>query len=202
MKSASNLSGVVMMKKTPDREIEKWVTVKGRRIPIYKDAGEPEDYDHATQMKSIRKWVRDFDKVTAQDKKVIESFIYWDVKRGRGPISSRLSRGISLSKEDFDNLEVGNEWAEGKLASWSTSIGMATAHSKHNTSDKKPYPVVFRLNTGTSQAAKLTGAYGDYDYKEGEAIMSSKAKFVIVKIKKPRNPLGGGITEVIVEEKK
>lgn len=141
-------------------------------------------YNYSDYQSVVRKWVNDMDHITPREKNVLESFIVDSVKN-KGPVSSTygISRGLSMTNNELNNLKVGETFAEGKLTSWSSRVGIAQSFARENTSTSKPNKVIIRTKSPSSQAAKLTGITNLSKYSEAEAIMSSKAKFKIEKIK-------------------
>lgn len=151
------------------------------------------------QIDAIHKWVKEFDKVTDRDREVIEGWIQEESKNN--PVTNNLTRGVAMSREEVDRFKEGQSYTEGKLASWSTRAGMAQAHARNNKTDDKPCAVTFRIKNGIKKAAKL-GIMQDAKFREGEVVSSKDAKFVISKIKKPKNyDKEGWYTEIWLEEK-
>lgn len=139
--------------------------------------GSSKTYTSQDWAPAIKRWVIQNDTVSEADRKAIEAFISQS-----SPITNKLSRGLSMTETELDNLKVGAVFSEGKLASWSTRVGIAQSFARNNQSDSKPYKVVIRLDEGTDKAAKV-GRLGGSKYDEGEVIMSSSASFEVTKIK-------------------
>lgn len=159
-------------------EQKKYAQIEANAKEAAAKNNEPLSYE--TYLKSIHKWVADMDNVTAKDREVLENFIAHSE-----PVEAQsLSRGITMTRKDKDNLKVGQEWGSGQLSSWSTRIGMAQAHAREKATKEKPCQVVFRFKGGTNKGAKLTGQWKTRGFSENEVIMSSTAKFTIAKIKK------------------
>lgn len=150
-------------------------------------------YSSADWNPAIKRWAIQNDEVSEDDRKAIEAFI-----SQAPPVTNKLSRGLSMSDEELSKLQVGAEFTDGKLASWSTRVGIAQAFARRNVSEAKPNQVVFRLDEGTDQGGKI-GGLGGRRYDEGEVIMSGKAGFVITKIKRDRAV--NGYTTVWVKNK-
>lgn len=142
---------------------------------------------------AIKRWAIQNDVVTQDDRNAIEAFI-----AQAPPVTNKISRGLSMSDEELDNLRVGGVFKEDKLTSWSTRVGIAQAFARHNVSKSKPNLVIVRLDEGTDKAAKI-GTLGGRRYDEGEAIMSKNAEFEITKIKRER--AANGYTTIWVKNR-
>lgn len=142
---------------------------------------------------AIRRWAVQNDTVSPEDRRAIEAFI-----RQAPRVDNNLSRGIAVSPQQEASLEVGGTFSEGKLASWSTRVGIAQSFARNNVTSEKPKMVIVRLDGGTNNAGKI-GGLGGRRYDEGEAIMSSSASFVITKIK--RDKAVNGYTTIWVKER-
>lgn len=141
-------------------------------------------YTYEDYAKALTKWSTDMDRITKEDRKILEAFIEDEVKNV-GPVKSTygISRGISMSDAELNKLQVGGEFKEGKLASWSSKVGIAQSFARENTSESKPNKVVIRTKEPSGQAAKIGRVMSAKKFGEAEALMSSKAKFEIVKMK-------------------
>ena len=141
-------------------------------------------YTYEDYARVLTRWSTDMDRITTEDRKILESFIKDEV-RNVGPVKSAygISRGISMSDAELDKLQVGSEFKEGKLASWSSKVGIAQSFARENTSESKPNKVVIRTKEPSKQAAKIGRIVSTKKFGEAEALMSSKAKFEIVKVK-------------------
>lgn len=145
-------------------------------------------YTYSDYSKAVSKWANDMDNITPEDRKVLEAFIQSEVE-SVGPVSNAygISRGVSMSDAELDALQVGGVFAEGKLASWSSKVGIAQSFARNNASDDKPNKVVIRMKEPSSQAAKIGRVMSQQKkFGEAESIMSSKARFEIVKMKVDR----------------
>lgn len=141
-------------------------------------SGMERSYSREQHISALREWATgDYNSLKHSD--VLEDFI-----RKSDPVRVQsLNRGVSMTQEQADSIRVGDSVSFGGLSSWSSRVGIAQSFARENASDTKPMQVTYRLKNGTDKAAKI-GRLGGGRFDEGEATMSSKAKFKVDKIKK------------------
>lgn len=136
------------------------------------------EYTHEQHVRALETWTQgDYNSLKHSD--ILEDFI----KKSQPVEVQSLSRGVSMSQEQLDNITVGDEVSFDGLTSWSSRVGIAQSFAKNNTTEEKPQKVVYRIKGGSDKAAKI-GKLGGGRYDEGESIMSSTAKFVVDRKKK------------------
>lgn len=147
-------------------------------------SGMGRSYTYDDYSSAVTKWANDMDSITPEDRRILESFIQDEVNN-IGPVSSAygISRGISMSDAELDDLQVGGTFAEGKLASWTSKVGTAQSFARENVSGSKPNKVIIRTKDPSYRAAKIGRIMSRKKYAESESIMSSKAKFKITRMK-------------------
>lgn len=141
-------------------------------------SGMGKSYTHEQHVSALREWATgDYNSLKHSD--VLEDFI-----RKSEPVRVQsLNRGISMTQKQADSISVGDTVSFNGLSSWSSRVGIAQSFARENASDEKPMQVTYRLKGGTDKAAKI-GRLGGGRFDEGEAIMSSTAKFKVDRIKK------------------
>ena len=154
------------------------------------------DADYQRVIKNrINNWLATgTDNLSTEDKRIMESFISeYSAKNGPVSYTYGLSRGISMSDSELEALKPGAIFAEGKISSWTSKNGVAQSYARGHKSDSKSNQVVIRTKDPIDRAAKISdvlpGKYG-----LGESLVSSKAKFMVDRVKK-----NGNYTEVWVK---
>lgn len=141
-------------------------------------SGMERSYSHEQHVSALKTWTQgDYNSLKHSD--VLEDFI----RKSDPARAQSLNRGVSMTQEQADSMKVGDPVSFDGLSSWSSRVGIAQSFARENASDAKPMQVVYRLKGGTDKAAKI-GKLGGGRFDEGEAIMSSKAKFKVDRIKK------------------
>lgn len=185
-----------------ERVIEKWVTVRGHRVPIYKkntDITEEQRLaldNWARNNKTIKKasagkaevklpFYSDFNLAQDIDRaKAIETFI----SNGKG-VTSTIYRGVNnVSDEDYKKYTtIGNKVDQDGLSSWTTDERTGHLYSQVGGVNNS---IVF-IKQGDKQSRKLGNIVGTDD-AEHEVIMSAKATQVVERVEKKQN----GVTVV------
>lgn len=145
-------------------------------------------------MNSLSRWTNQNENITPRDRQILESLIE-ERSQELGPVSYAygMSRGMSMSDSELNALHEGGVFQEGKLSSWTGRIGQAQSFARNNVTDSKPNRVIIRTRSPINQAVRLAGLGFRNRFSEAETLVSSKASFIIDRIRQTN-----GYTEVWV----
>ncbi len=141
-------------------------------------SGMSKQYSREDYTKELREWTQG-DYNSLKHSEVLEDFI-----QKSDPVRVQtLNRGVSMSRQQAESIQVGDSVSFDGLSSWSSRVGIAQSFARNNATDNKPVEVIYRIKGGSDMAAKV-GKLGGRRFDEAESIMSSKAKFKVDRLKK------------------